>query len=94
MRLRTLPSLAAQRVEHYEIAAYSTVREFAKLLLSEDEAESLLSETLEEEKETDRKLTTLATQINPQALHESSESEEEESESDSPRKHNAKTAGM
>lgn len=85
---------AAQRVEHYEIAAYGTVREFAKLL-GEDEAESLLSETLEEEMETARKLTELAAQINPKALQgESSKSEEEGSESESPRKHHAKTAGM
>lgn len=68
---------AAQRVEHYEIAAYGTVREFAKLL-GESHAESLLSQTLEEEKETDRKLTELAKEINRQALEESSGSEESE----------------
>jgi len=54
---------AAQRVEHYEIAGYGTVRTFAELL-AEDEAVSLLEETLEEEKETDQKLTELAEQIN------------------------------
>ena len=54
---------AAQRVEHYEIAGYGTVRTFAELL-GEDEAVSLLEETLEEEKETDQKLTELAEQIN------------------------------
>ena len=54
---------AAQRVEHYEIAGYGTVRAFAELL-GEDEAVSLLEETLEEEKETDQKLTELAEQIN------------------------------
>lgn len=57
---------AAQRVEHYEIAAYGTVREFAKIL-GQSEHASLLQETLDEEKETDEKLTQLAEQINPQA---------------------------
>jgi ferritin-like metal-binding protein YciE len=57
---------AAQRVEHYEIAAYGTVKAFAELL-GEDDHVSLLEQTLEEEKETDQKLTQLAEQINPQA---------------------------
>jgi ferritin-like metal-binding protein YciE len=57
---------AAQRVEHYEIAAYGTVRTFANLL-GEREAVSLLEQTLEEEKETDQKLTELAEDINVQA---------------------------
>ncbi|HKF53424.1 MAG TPA: ferritin-like domain-containing protein [Candidatus Acidoferrales bacterium] len=54
---------AAQRVEHYEIAAYGTVRTYARLL-GEQDAVSLLGQTLEEEKETDRKLTQLAESIN------------------------------
>lgn len=58
---------AAQRVEHYEIAAYGTVRDFANLM-GESEAASLLEQTLNEEKETDRKLTELSEQINPMAL--------------------------
>jgi ferritin-like metal-binding protein YciE len=57
---------AAQRVEHYEIAAYGTVCAFAKEL-GETEQASWLTETLEEEKETDEKLTKLAQQINSQA---------------------------
>ena len=57
---------AAQRVEHYEIAAYGTVRSFAETLGQSQHA-SLLKETLEEEKETDEKLTELAKQINAQA---------------------------
>jgi len=57
---------AAQRVEHYEIAAYGTVRSFAQTL-GESEHVSLLNETLEEEKETDEKLTELAQQINSEA---------------------------
>lgn len=54
---------AAQRVEHYEIAAYGTVCEFAKVL-GETEHASLLEKTLAEEKETDEKLTRLAKQVN------------------------------
>ncbi len=50
---------AAQRVEHYEIAAYGTARAFAKCL-GYSEAAELLGETLEEEKATDEKLTELA----------------------------------
>jgi ferritin-like metal-binding protein YciE len=57
---------AAQRVEHYEIAAYGTVAEFAGIL-AETEHKTLLEETLQEEKDTDEKLTQLAKQINPQA---------------------------
>jgi ferritin-like metal-binding protein YciE len=57
---------AAQRVEHYEIAGYGTVRSMAETLGESDHV-SLLEETLEEEKETDEKLTELAGQINTQA---------------------------
>src|SRR5436853_3570209 len=57
---------AAQRVEHYEIAAYGTVCAYADLL-GESEQASLLRETLEEEKETDQKLTELSKEINVQA---------------------------
>jgi ferritin-like metal-binding protein YciE len=49
----------AQKVEHYEIAGYGTARTFANLL-GEDKVASLLEDTLEEESETDRKLTKLA----------------------------------
>jgi ferritin-like metal-binding protein YciE len=58
---------AAQRVEHYEIAAYGTARTFADLL-GESEAASLLEQTLSEEKETDQKLTGLSEKINSEAL--------------------------
>ena len=58
---------AAQRVEHYEIAAYGTVRTYARRLGFEDQAE-LLNQTLQEEGETDKKLTSLAeTSINEEA---------------------------
>ena len=50
---------AAQRVEHYEIAGYGTARTYAEML-GLDEAVQLLQQTLEEEKETDAKLTRLA----------------------------------
>ena len=56
---------AAQRVEHYEIAGYGCVATYANLL-GEGEAESLLRQTLDEEKETDKKLTQLAEHINLQ----------------------------
>jgi ferritin-like metal-binding protein YciE len=69
---------AAQRVEHYEIAAYGTVRTYAELL-AQDHAVELLEETLEEEKETDQKLTELAGTINVEAVNaQSSEDEDEE----------------
>lgn len=59
---------AAQRVEHYEIAAYGTVRTFADLL-GEDEAVELLQQTLDEEGETDKALSQLAEGIvNEEAL--------------------------
>jgi ferritin-like metal-binding protein YciE len=58
---------AAQRVEHYEMAGYGSVREFASILGLRDIA-SLLDETLVEEKAADEKLTGIAKKINPQAL--------------------------
>ena len=70
---------AAQRVEHYEIAAYGTVCAFAKELGESDQA-SLLNETLEEEKETDEKLSELSTQINTEANEEGAEPEDEKKE--------------
>lgn len=67
---------AAQRVEHYEIAAYGTVRELAKLL-SEDDHVSLIEETLEEEKQADQKLTELSQEINEAAAQGAEEEPEE-----------------
>ena len=75
---------AAQRVEHYEIAAYGTAREFARLL-GEDEHISLLEETLEEEKQTDSKLTQLAESINPQASGAAAGQEEDSASQESTR---------
>jgi ferritin-like metal-binding protein YciE len=66
---------AAQRVEHYEIAAYGTVRAMAEKL-GEDAAVNLLSQTLQEEKDTDVKLSDLADEI--QVIGESDNDEEED----------------
>ncbi|HTZ75301.1 MAG TPA: ferritin-like domain-containing protein [Candidatus Aquilonibacter sp.] len=60
---------AAQRVEHYEIAAYGCVRSYANLL-GDPQAASLLEETLQEEKDTDKKLTELSETINVEAAGE------------------------
>jgi ferritin-like metal-binding protein YciE len=57
---------AAQKVEHYEIASYGTLATYAKIL-GLNNALELLKETLAEEKETDEKLTELASQINFEA---------------------------
>ena len=66
---------AAQKVEHYEIASYGTVRTWAKLL-GEDEAAELLQETLDEEGEADKLLNQLAQEIvNPEALSDGKELE-------------------
>jgi ferritin-like metal-binding protein YciE len=84
---------AAQRVEHYEIAAYGTVHTYAELL-GEDEAAQLLEQTLEEEKETDQKLTELAGDINVQAMEEGAEqgSEGEEEDTSTVTKKKARSA--
>ena len=59
---------AAQRVEHYEIAGYGTVRTYAELL-GDQEAVRLLERTLQEEEETDERLTEIAeSHINQEAL--------------------------
>jgi len=82
---------AAQRVEHYEIAAYGTVRTYAELL-GEDTAVQLLEQTLEEEKETDQKLTDMASEINVRAMGEGSEQGSSEDEEEVPARKKAKTA--
>lgn len=57
---------AAQRVEHYEIAGYGSVRSFAELL-GKTEIVELLEETLEEEKAADEKLTKISKSVNQEA---------------------------
>jgi ferritin-like metal-binding protein YciE len=53
---------AAQKIEHYEIATYGTLREFAETLGLKD-AEKLLLETLKEEKAADQTLTKVAVKV-------------------------------
>lgn len=60
---------AGQKVEHYEIASYGTLRQFAETL-GLAEAESLLEATLNEEKAADEKLTEVAHSINFEAAEE------------------------
>ncbi|PYK12908.1 MAG: ferritin-like domain-containing protein [Verrucomicrobia bacterium] len=62
--------VAAQKVEHYEIAGYGSVRTFAQLL-GKDRSAELLQKTLDEESETNELLNKLAEDIvNPEALME------------------------
>ena len=81
---------AAQRVEHYEMAGYGTVRVFAELL-GETEHVSLLEETLNEEKEADEKLTQLAEEVNATA-EQAGSSEAESSRETSAGKNKTKRA--
>jgi len=72
--------MAAQKVEHYEIATYGSLVQFAKTLGMNDAAE-LLHKTLDEEKQTDEKLTEIAEwHVNQGAQQEEEESEESEDE--------------
>jgi ferritin-like metal-binding protein YciE len=62
--------VAAQKVEHYEIASYGSVRTFAQLL-GKDRSAELLQATLDEESEANELLNNLAEEIvNPEALME------------------------
>jgi ferritin-like metal-binding protein YciE len=63
---------AAQKVEHYEIAAYGSLVEYAKLL-ELDDAVDLLQTTLAEEKETDEKLTAIASELNLVAIKQAAD---------------------
>jgi len=64
---------AGQKVEHYEIASYGTLRQFAETL-GLTEAAALLEETLNEEKGADEKLTEVAlSAVNVQAGEEEEE---------------------
>lgn len=68
---------AAQKVEHYEIAAYGSLKSWAEFM-NEDDAVELLEQTLDEEKTTDDKLTELAeTVVNEQESEQGEEEEEE-----------------
>jgi ferritin-like metal-binding protein YciE len=57
----------AQKVEHYEIASYGSVRTWAEQM-GHTQAAQLLQQTLNEEKEADRKLTQLAESLNTEAV--------------------------
>lgn len=73
---------AAQRVEHYEMAAYGTIAALAKVLGHSD-ALKLLQATLNEEKETDKLLTKIAEKdVLPAALAEEDVEEEEDEDED------------
>ncbi len=61
---------AAQKVEHYEIATYGTLRTWANTM-GQDEIAGILEEILDEEKAADEKLTMIAQSINMQAVEES-----------------------
>jgi ferritin-like metal-binding protein YciE len=71
--------IAAQKVEHYEIAAYGSLRNLA-MVLGYEEAADLLQETLDEEGQTDKNLTALSETINQMAMEESGETSDEEEE--------------
>ncbi len=82
---------AAQRVEHYEIAGYGTVKAMSELL-GENDHLSLLDQTLEEEKKTDETLTQLASEINPSAA-QSEEIAEDTMESEEENTRTRRTSG-
>jgi len=83
---------AAQKVEHYEIAGYGTVKTWARAL-GLDEVAELLEATLEEEKEADQKLTEVADGILMQAEAADQAGEEGEEVEASPRKHAGSRSG-
>jgi ferritin-like metal-binding protein YciE len=66
-----------QRVEHYEIAAYGTVVAFAEAM-GQQEIQQLLAQTLQEEKETDQKLTEVSKAVNEEAISGTEEEDEDE----------------
>ncbi len=69
--------VAAQKVEHYEIAAYGSLRNLAAIL-GYDEAADLLQETLDEEGDADKTLTGIAEEINVEAYAGDDEEEDED----------------
>jgi len=74
--------IAAQKVEHYEIAAYGSLVQVA-LTLGHDDVATLLEKTLSEEEDADHHLTHIAeTEVNPMADQETEEEEEDEEEDD------------
>lgn len=71
---------AARRVEHYEMAAYSTARAMAEAL-GEEDVMALLQETLDEEMEADEKLSAISQdQVLPAALQDDEDDDDDESD--------------
>lgn len=75
---------AAQKVEHYEIAAYGTLARYAEIL-GLAEVEKILKQTLAEEKQTDEELTQIAGTINFQSEQADDESGEQSGAAKAPR---------
>lgn len=81
---------ACQKVEHYEIATYGTLRTWSRAL-GEAEITTILEETLAEEKEADVTLTIVAeSAVNADALEADEEEENEEEETNSSSKKSSK----
>jgi len=74
---------ALQRVEHYEIAAYGTIATLAEAM-GQTEIHDLLSTTLQEEKETDKRLTEVSSGVNDEAIADQDGAEDNE-EDEEPR---------
>ena len=68
---------AAQKVEHYEMAGYGSARTFAERL-GEDQIAEILQTTLDEEGDTDKRLTQIAEEIDIEATADDEEEDEEE----------------
>ena len=83
---------ALQRVEHYEIAAYGTAATLAEAM-GQDEVKELLGETLEEEKETDERLTQVAQSVNSEALSEGNEEESSQDKDENESSNNGSRRG-
>jgi len=73
--------VSAQKSEHYEIAAYGTLRTFAQVL-GNDEVAGIFEEILNQEKSTDEKLTGLAESLNREALRSHNEVDGDDDDSD------------
>ncbi len=83
---------AAQKIEHYEIASYGTLRVWAALL-GHDESAALFEQTLDEEKETDKTLTSVAESFVNKAAADVSENAADEMPSESARRTQSRSRG-
>jgi len=75
---------AAQKVEHYEMATYGCLRDWAQLL-GLSEAADVLQQTLDEEGETDKRLTEIAQSLNVEAIEGEEDEEVDEDAVETPR---------